>query len=111
MAERFVDRQSAYPNRYKITRADGSTEYVTLERADDPSVEGTPLNAEVFNEIIDELAATVPTTRGGTGAQTGDAGLKNLLASGPMILSSHQYGDTLPDPGIPGRIFFKKVSG
>ena len=35
--------------------------------------------------------------------------LTKLLATGPMVLSPHQYGDTLPDPGIPGRIFFKKV--
>jgi hypothetical protein len=52
MAEKFVDRQSAYPNRYKITRADGSTEYITLERADEPVVVGTPLNAETFNGIF-----------------------------------------------------------
>ena len=37
--------------------------------------------------------------------------MTKLLAAGPMVLSPHQYGDTLPDPGIPGRIFFKRVSG
>lgn len=199
MAERFVDRQSAYPNRYKITRADGSTEYVTLERADEPTVVGTPLNAATFNSLFNDLdsgdvffvnlsmgasstdlvadktyaeirtafaenkiirlvymgqefgvhsmmalkyhfypvaitSLTVTTiivnsnnvwsmetvelspgvvgmNSGGTGATDGATGLKNLLASGPMILSSNQYGDELPEPGIPGRIFFKKVSG
>ena len=35
--------------------------------------------------------------------------LTKLLAAGPMVLSPHQYGDTLPEPGIPGRIFFKRV--
>ena len=110
MAEKFVDRQSTYPNRYKITRVDGSTEYVILERADEPTVAGTPLNATVFNEIIDELSATVPITRGGTNATNGATGLKNLFAAGATVLSSHQYGDTLPDPGTPGRIFFKKVT-
>ncbi|MBR6654352.1 MAG: hypothetical protein IKL27_06445 [Oscillospiraceae bacterium] len=36
--------------------------------------------------------------------------LTGYLAAGPMVLSSHQYGDELPAPGIPGRIFFKRVT-
>lgn len=47
---------------------------------------------------------------GGTGSSDGATGLKNLFASGATIISSYQYGDTLPDAGIAGRIFFKKVS-
>ena len=35
--------------------------------------------------------------------------LTKLLAAGPMVLSAHQHGDTLPEPGIPDRIFFKRV--
>lgn len=35
--------------------------------------------------------------------------LTEFLARGPMVLSSYQYGDELPPPGIPGRISFKKV--
>ena len=38
-----------------------------------------------------------------------DVTLQALLAEGPLVLSSFQYGDELPAPGIPGRIFFKKV--
>ncbi len=127
MAEQFVDRQSTYPNRYKITREDGTTEYVTLERADQPTVAGTPLNADTFNNMMagfsetghahaagDITSGTFSTARipnismskGGTGATNGSDGLKNLLAAGSMILSDHQKGDTLPDAGIPGRIFF-----
>lgn len=30
--------------------------------------------------------------------------------SAPTVLSGHQYGDTLPNAGTPGRIFFKKVT-
>lgn len=129
MAEQFVDRKSTYPNRYKITRADGSSEYVTLERADSPTVVGTPLNAATFNGMMSGFsesghkhaagdvtsgtfaAARIPTismSKGGTSATNGSDGLKNLLAAGPMILSSEQYGDTLPDPGTVGRIFFLK---
>lgn len=36
--------------------------------------------------------------------------LSEHLTEEDMILSSRQYGDTLPDPGTPGRIFFLKVS-
>lgn len=55
-------------------------------------------------------AGTVAIARGGTGATTGSAALKNLLAAGNTILSSYQYGTSLPAAGNKGRIFFKKVS-
>lgn len=94
MAERFADRQSAYPNRYKVTRSDGTTEFITLERADEPTVVGTPLNASVFNVIVDELG-------------------NKIASDAPIVLReglNYHYGDTLPDPGTPGRIFFKRVT-
>lgn len=47
---------------------------------------------------------------GGTGANDGETGLMNLLAAGNMILSPNQYGDVLPEAGVKGRIFFKKIS-
>lgn len=52
----------------------------------------------------------LPITQGGTNASNGATGLKNLFASGATILSSYQYGDTLPSAGTAGRIFFKKLS-
>ena len=115
MIEKFVDREALYPNRYKITRGDGSVEYVTIERADEPTVAGTPLNAETLNGIIDALNSdeVIPMDKGGTGATDGATGLQNLLAAGPMILKEgvdYHYGDSLPDAGTKGRIFFKKVS-
>lgn len=36
--------------------------------------------------------------------------LTEHLAEEPMILTSLQYGNTLPAPGTPGRIFFLRVS-
>lgn len=47
---------------------------------------------------------------GGTNATDGATGLKNLFADGATVLSSYQYGDTLPESGTVGRIFFKKLS-
>lgn len=51
MSITFVDRESRYPNRYKVTKSNGTSEYVTLERADEPTVVGTPLNAATLNMV------------------------------------------------------------
>lgn len=53
------DRVSTYPGRVLLTRADGSSEYVTLQRADVPSQEGTPLNKVLFDSINDDLEGRV----------------------------------------------------
>lgn len=47
----FVDRVAAKPNRYKIILENGDAFYAVLERADEPIVEGTMLNAETLNNI------------------------------------------------------------
>lgn len=52
----------------------------------------------------------IPIANGGTGSDDGATGLKNLFAAGITILSENQYGDTLPEAGTVGRIFFKKLS-
>ena len=44
----FLDRIPTQAGRRKITHADGTSEYVTVEMADEPSVEGTPLNRAAF---------------------------------------------------------------
>lgn len=56
-----------------------------------------------------KLGATVTIAKGGTGATDGATALKNLLAAGATILSSNQYGTTLPSTATAGRLFFKKV--
>ena len=60
-----------------------------------------------FDKPTDNI---VPIANGGTGSSSGSTGLENLFASGVTVLSSYQYGDTLPDAGVAGRIFFKKLS-
>lgn len=47
----FEDRVSAYPNRYAMTDEQGNVSHVFLERADEPLVPGTPLNAETLNSL------------------------------------------------------------
>lgn len=52
----FKDRVSAYPNRYTMVAENGTTSYVVLERADEPIVVGTPLNAATFNQLLEDLS-------------------------------------------------------
>lgn len=47
----FADRKSNRPNRYKVTPDSGNVYYITLERADEPTVLGTPVNAENLNKL------------------------------------------------------------
>ena len=63
---------------------------------------------QVTAEQIGALSGIVPLTNGGTGATDGATGLKNLFAAGTTVLSSNQYGDTLPDTSTVGQLFFKK---
>lgn len=52
MAIKFVDRVPTRPGRIKITPEDGSNPwYGVMERADEPSVEGTPINATNLNAM------------------------------------------------------------
>lgn len=58
----MIDRVPTLPGRTKMTKADGSTEYVTIERADEPTQAGTPLNkATLFDSHVESrYAATTP---------------------------------------------------
>lgn len=72
----------------------------------------TKANVESFlNDKFDKPENNiVPIANGGTNASDGATGLKNLFADGMTVLSSHQYGDELPEAGTVGRIFFKKLT-
>ena len=52
MVLEFTDRVPQKPGRVKITPEDGTAFYATMERADEPVIEGTPLNAKNFNEMV-----------------------------------------------------------
>lgn len=62
MAFNFVNRRANRPNRYKVTPDSGNEYYVTLERADEPTVLGTPLNAETLNKALDKTGDTMSGT-------------------------------------------------
>lgn len=56
------DRISNHPNRWKLTPVTGQTNVYDLERADDPTVAGTPLNKATF--LPDAVAAAVEAATG-----------------------------------------------
>lgn len=69
-----------------------------------------------LSQKIDDLGTVaiediVPISKGGTGSSSGATGLKNLFAAGQTVLSSNQYGSTLPSSASEGTVFFKKSTG
>lgn len=57
-----VDRVPTYPNRIKLIKSNGTSEFVTWERADEPIVEGTPINKELFDSIANDIGLIVDKT-------------------------------------------------
>lgn len=47
----FEDRVAKYPGRWTMVKSDGTSEVVILVRNDEPTVEGTPINAATLNEL------------------------------------------------------------
>lgn len=67
------------------------------------------------HSAADITGGVLSMSHGGTNAENGSDGLKNLLAAGPMILSFNQYGTQAQFDAVksqaatPGQIFFVKV--
>lgn len=47
----FEDRVAKHPGRWTMVKSDGASEIVTLIRNDEPTKEGTPINAATLNEL------------------------------------------------------------
>lgn len=47
----FEDRVAKYPGRWTMVKSNGTSEIVTLIRNDEPTKEGTPINAATLNEL------------------------------------------------------------
>ncbi len=63
MAIQWVDRVATHPGRIKLTPENGDPAfYATMERADDPTVAGTPINAENLNAAQNTLNYTSDTS-------------------------------------------------
>ena len=68
------------------------------------------------HDATDITSGVLPIGRGGTNSDNGSTGLKNLLAAGPMILSSgkqygtlHEFEVLKTQTAVDGQIFFVKV--
>lgn len=103
----FVDRVSAYPNRYMLTDENGITSYVILEKADDPVVVGTPLNAENMNNLIQNPQTisdmnTMTSLFGIVNADTQNTPNQNTGFALNRTFGSYQlqYIFMLADPGV-----------
>lgn len=59
------------------------------------------LSAGGATQVVRSIAASVPRVAGVIG--------EPVTFGNMIILSPANYGDTLPEPGIPGRLFFKKL--
>ena len=59
MALTFKDRVPRKPGRVKITPENGTAYFATMERADEPLQEGTPLNAGYLNQLVDMIQSGV----------------------------------------------------
>lgn len=47
----FVDRMPTKANRYKLTEDDGAVRFATVERADEPTTVGTPMNRKALMAV------------------------------------------------------------
>lgn len=77
----FKDRVAKYPGRWTMKKSDGSSEVVTLVRNDEPTVEGTPMNAETLNTLSDVAGADIARQQAERAAEQAEADRKKAQAA------------------------------
>lgn len=83
----WENRQPTQLGRRKITHEDGTSEYVTVEMADEPTNEGTPLNRYNLMAMQGFIASTTEFLDDGNIKETnsdGDILLTEFLADGSI---------------------------
>ena len=70
----FLDRQPTQLGRRLIVHADGTQEYVTISMADNPDVEGTPLNRAVLMALQGFEGSTTTFNADGSITETNGSG-------------------------------------
>lgn len=79
----WKDRITEYPTRRKLTKSDGSTETVTVERNEGTvSQEGDAFNAETMNDLESRIAVAIGYT---LGVQTIESGATTAVISSDYI--------------------------
>ena len=122
----FKDRVSNKPNRRKITREDtNETFYAKVEMADEPIEEGTPLNKNTFENLIDSYAKVgdiyitsdssitsedLSSRFGGKYWQLIDKSFKTSNGYLGEYASSHDLIDTFGDTVITNQVIIRNFS-
>ena len=85
----WVNRISEYPNRRKLTHEDGSTELVTVARAEGQiSAEGNAFSAEEMNDLENRIKGGFEeVTQSLTNLKNPAKGTKGILVNGGLPLS------------------------
>lgn len=113
----ILDRVPLYPGRVKLIPVDGQANTFDMERNDQPSVPGTPINKAVFDSIIQSrltgryYVPTVVQTKGETLTLTANpvptsgwidvtkTGAKN---NGYELVTTPTYSNNYPDQAVDG---------
>lgn len=77
----FEDRVAKYPGRWTMVKSNGTSEIVTLIRNDEPTKEGTPLNASTLNELSTVAGALNAAEEAKESAAQSSASEKSATAS------------------------------
>lgn len=103
------DRVSTYPGRVRMTPVSGQTNVYDLERADQPTEEGTPLNkANLLSDAVAEFL-DLPTTATPNDAFRALKARQNAILKYTDINTSGQW--TVPSDLVGGKIFVIVVGG
>lgn len=91
----FKDRVANHPGRLKLKKVEGTTDIYDVERADEPIVEGSPVNKATFESIIQSRLTgryyniiPFPTVYDTTGGTTSILPSSNWIVSGLSATSS-----------------------
>lgn len=91
----FIDRipGEGKTGRKKITHADGTTEYVTIENADDATVTGTPLDRAAFMALQGFEACSTVFNADGSITETNSVGHTLTTVFGENTITETFVGD------------------
>ena len=88
----FQDRKSTYPGRITLRHLDKngsvtSEETCEIVFADQPTAEGTPLNASTFNQLIADIMSKVTNVQGPKGDK-GERGAQGASGTNSAYITS-----------------------
>ena len=109
----WKDRITEYPTRRKLTKSDGSTETVTVERNEGTvSQEGDAFNAETMNNLESRIAAAIGYT---LGVQTIESGATTAVISSDYITADSlidvYYAESSKDTVASAGVTYSQAAG